>query len=90
MQSRQFASILQKELEPFSPLPIPLTEFPLATLSGVYMPAILIETGYLSNETDEARLTDTDSLASIATAIAQAIERYIAKVDSVGETVNGK
>ena len=78
-QSRQFAMILQTELEKFSPAPILLTEIPLATLAAVYMPAVLIEIGYLSNETDEARLTDADNLAFIATGIVQAIQKYVAE-----------
>ena len=75
-QSRQFATILQTELDTLSPAPIPLSEIPLATLSAVYMPAVLIEIGYLSNEADEARLTDPDNLASIAAGIVQAIQMY--------------
>ena len=76
MQSRQFARILQTELETLSPTPISLTEIPLAMLADVYMPAVLIEIGYLSNETDEARLTDADHLVFIATEILQAIQIY--------------
>ena len=90
MQSRQLATILQTELETFSPSPIPLTEVPLAPLAGVYMPAVLVEVGYLSNEADEARLTDADSLASMATAILQAIRTYIAESNQVEEAANGR
>ncbi len=90
MQSRQFATILQTELETLSPTPISLTEIPLATLADVYMPAVLIEIGYLSNETDEARLTDADHLVSIATEILQAIQTYIAESNQVEEAANGR
>ena len=90
MQSRQFATILQTELETLSPTPISLTEIPLAMLAGVYMPAVLIEIGYLSNETDEARLTDADHLAFIATEILQAIQTYIAESNQVEEAANGR
>ena len=78
-QSRQFARILQTELETLSPVPILLTEIPLSTLAAVYMPAVLMEVGYLSNEIDEARLTDTDSLALMAREIVEAIQTYIAE-----------
>ena len=89
-QSRQFASILQKELAPFSRSPIPLTEIPLATLSRVYMPAVLVEIGYLSNDADEARLKDAGSVASMATVISQAIQKYITALNQVGEAENVK
>ena len=75
IQSRQFATIIQTELEKLSPAPIPLSEIPLATLASVYIPAVLIEIGYLSNEADEARLSDADNLAFIATGIVQAIQK---------------
>ena len=88
--SRQFATILQTELEKLSPAPIPVSEIPLATLAAVYMPAVLIEIGYLSNEADEARLTDPDNLALIAAGIVQAIQTYIAESDHGEETVNGR
>jgi N-acetylmuramoyl-L-alanine amidase len=82
--------MLQAELEPLSPAPISLTEIPLATLDAVYMPAVLIEIGYLSNEIDEARLTDADHLASIATEIVQAIQTYIAESNQVEDAANGR
>ena len=90
IQSRQFATILQTELEKLSPAPIPLSEIPLATLTAVYMPAVLIEIGYLSNEAEEARLTDADNLAFIATGIVQAIQEYVAELNQAEEAANGK
>lgn len=89
-QSRQFATILQIELEKLSPAPIPLSEIPLATLAAVYMPAVLMEIGYLSNEADETRLTDPENLALIATGIVEAIQTYITESDQAKVTVNGR
>ena len=89
-QSRQFATILQTELDTLSPAPIPLSEIPLATLSAVYMPAVLIEIGYLSNQADEVRLTNADNLAAIATGIVQAIQIYIAESNQEEEAANGR
>ena len=89
-QSRQFATILQTELEKLSPAPIPVSEIPLATLAAVYMPAVLIEIGYLSNEADEARLTDPENLALIAAGIVQAIQTYVAESDQAETTANGR
>ena len=90
IQSRKFATILQTELETHSPAAIPLNEIPLATLAAVYMPAVLIEIGYLSNETDEARLADADNLARLATGIVQAIQTYIAESDQAEDTANDR
>ena len=90
IQSRQFATILQTELEKLSPAPIPLSEIPLATLASVYIPAVLIEIGYLSNEADEARLSDADNLTFIATGIVQAIQKYVTESNQAEETANGR
>ena len=90
MPSRKFATILRTELEKLSPASIPLTELPLATLAAVYMPAVLIEIGYLSNEADEARLIDADNLALLADGIVQSIQTYIAESDQGEETANDR
>lgn len=90
MQSRRFARILQTQLESLSPTPISLNEIPLATLADVYMPAVLIEIGYLSNEADEARLTDPDHLAFIAAEILKAIQTYTTESDQVEEAANDR
>lgn len=90
IQSRKFATILQTELEKLSPAPIPLSEIPLATLAAVYMPAVLIEIGYLSNEADEARLTDPDNLAFIAEGIVQAIQTYVAESNQAEEDAHSR
>ena len=89
-QSQQFATMLRTELETLSPTPIPITEIPLVTLSAVYMPAVLIEIGYLSNKSDEARITDPDHLASTATAVVQAIQTYIAESNKAKETTDDR
>jgi N-acetylmuramoyl-L-alanine amidase len=89
-QSRDLASHLQRELTPFSRSPITVAEIPLAALSSVYMPAALLEVGYLSNPADEARLTNAESLALIAAAISQAIQNYIAASNPAGEVMNGQ
>lgn len=90
MPSRKFATILRTELEKLSPASIPLTELPLATLAAVYMPAVLIEIGYLSNEADEARLIDADNLALLADGIVQSIQTYIAESGQGEGTANDR
>ena len=89
-QSRQFALLLQNRLELLADSLVPLTELPLVTLSNVYMPAVLVEIGYLSSEADEVRLADPNSLASMATVIVETIQTYITAANSAGEAVDGR
>ena len=90
IESRQFATILRTELETLSPTPISLTEMPLATLTAVYMPAVLIEIGYLSNMADETRLTNADNLVLMARGIVQAIQRYVAELNQAEDAADGR
>ncbi|MDE0299351.1 MAG: N-acetylmuramoyl-L-alanine amidase [Candidatus Poribacteria bacterium] len=76
-RSRDFASFLQEQLRVFSGKITPLTELPLTTLSEVYMPAILIELGYLSNAANQERLTEYGSQKAIADSIGAAIVKYM-------------
>jgi len=48
----------------------------LAVLAGCAMPAILIETGFISNGADEARLADEGFRRSVAEAIARGVAEY--------------
>ena len=75
-QSLDFASILREQLKTSTENRTPLTEIPLTTLSEVYMPALLIELGYLSNAADLEKLTNFDSQAAIAESIGAAIAEY--------------
>ncbi len=52
---------------------------PLAVLQGADMPAVLIEPGYLTNPTEEARLHDRHYLIALATAIRRGIEDFFAR-----------
>jgi len=79
-QSKDFASILQKELNFFAKDPIAISEFPVISLKDVYMPAVLIELGYLSNLEDAARLTNQDHIRELAQTIVRSIQVYSAKV----------
>ena len=75
-RSRDFASILQEQLKTSMGNLVPLTEIPLTTLSEVYMPALLIELGYLSNAANQEKLTDLGSQEAIAGSIGAAIVKY--------------
>ena len=90
-QSREFAAMLQEQLAATAPSSqISLIEMPLVTLSEIYMPAILIEVGYLSNSDDETRLVNPDNLASMSIAVFRAVQQYINAFDSEKGTMKGK
>ena len=78
-QSKEFAIILQKEMNFIVEKPIPISEFPLIVLSDVYMPAILLELGYLTNNDDATSLSNPNHITEIATSIARALQTYTVK-----------
>ncbi len=49
---------------------------PLLVLKGADMPAVLIESGYLTNPVDEQKLSDPDHIKSVARAIAEAVDAF--------------
>ena len=75
-QSQEFAAALQQELNFLTETPVVIAELPLGALSKVYMPAVLVELGYLSHAEDAGRLANPEHIAGIATAIARAIQTY--------------
>ncbi len=75
-QSKEFGIVLQKEMNFFTEKPIPISELPLIALEEIYMPAILFELGYLTNDNDAALLSDRNHIRELATAIARAIHTY--------------
>ncbi len=52
---------------------------PLIVLSGVDMPAILIEIGYLTNPLEEKKMLDTKVLADLTKAISNGIDDFLLK-----------
>lgn len=91
LQSREFAATLQEQFTAsFPATPVAITEIPLVTLSQVYMTAILVEIGYLTNADDEDRLHDDENLTSASTAIILAVQRYISAIDTEKGAVKGK
>jgi N-acetylmuramoyl-L-alanine amidase len=54
---------------------------PLAVLQGAHMPAILIETGYLTNPAEEKNLRNSRFLADIAAEISRGIEEFLSRAD---------
>ena len=75
--SQQLANVLHHQL---SALPVfsqsDVTGLPLAVLKGVNAPAVMIETGYLSNPIEAKCLQDGKCLSQIARAIAQGVDVF--------------
>ncbi len=52
-------------------------------LKGAYMPAVLIETGFISNKEEEKKLTDKDYQDKIVNAIFHSIKSFKYQVDNI-------
>ena len=88
-QSRDFAFALQTELNFLTEIPVVITELPLIALSEIYMPAVVLELGYLSNVEDLEKLSNPEYIASVSQAVTRAIQRYVSSIDqSVPATVS--
>ena len=80
-QSRDFAQALQTELNFLTETPVQITELPLVALSEIYMPAVVLELGYLSNVEDLEKLSNAEYITSVAQAAARAFQRYISSTN---------
>jgi N-acetylmuramoyl-L-alanine amidase len=75
--SSRFASMLEEELEKHAPMgPRPLQQAAMRVLSGVNMPAALVEIGYLTNAGQERDIQSGDFQGAIAQSIFEAIVRF--------------
>ena len=68
------------------PHPGTVQSAPVAVLAGADMPAILIETGYLTNPKQEKNLNDNKYLFRLATTISQGIDDFFNKPDTISST----
>lgn len=80
-QSQDFAHALQTELNFLTETPVEMIELPLIALSEAYMPAVVLELGYLSNVEDLERLSDSEYIANVAQAIVRAFQRHISSLN---------
>ena len=88
-QSRDFASALRTELNFLTEIPVTTTELPLIALSEIYMPAVVLEIGYLSNVEDLEKLSNPEYITGVAQAVTRAIQQYVSSVNqSVPTTVS--
>jgi N-acetylmuramoyl-L-alanine amidase len=75
--SSRFATILQQELQKHAPMAAkPLQQEPMRVLSGVNMPAALVEMAYLTNAGQEQDVQSPDFQSGIAQALYDAIVRF--------------
>ncbi|RKU24046.1 hypothetical protein C6503_02160 [Candidatus Poribacteria bacterium] len=80
-QSHDFARALQTELNFLTETPVQIIDLPLIALSEAYMPAVVLELGYLSNVEDLEKLSNTEYIESVSQAIIRALQRYISSVN---------
>ena len=80
-QSRDFAHALETELNFLTETPVNIIELPLLALSDAYMPAVVLELGYLSNVEDLEKLSNAEYITGVAKAIARAFQRYISSIN---------
>jgi len=71
-QSRTLAQTIFDELELTGFAGKPPIEIPLIALNKVYMPAVLLSCGYLSNASDVARFSEPKAIQAMAQALFQA------------------
>lgn len=77
-QSKDFARILEKEMNFLVENPIEIIELPLISISDIYMPAVQIELGYLSNIDDVTRLSKPEHITELTKSIVRSIQIYSA------------
>ena len=80
-QSHDFARALQTELNFLTETPVQIIDLPLIALSEAYMPAVVLELGYLSNVEDLEKLSNAEYTESVSQAITRALQRYISSVN---------
>ncbi len=85
-QSRDYATILQNELNFFTEDQVTLKELPMIALSDVYMPAVMLELGYLSNTDDATKLSNPDYISDLAKSILRSIKLYTTSVEDNTKT----
>lgn len=74
-QSKKVARWITEELQTIK-LNGETIEVPLATLRRVYMPAVLIELGYLTNLADEAEFSDQETIDAIVKALFNVVHKF--------------
>ncbi|MET0269988.1 MAG: N-acetylmuramoyl-L-alanine amidase [Sphingomonas sp.] len=78
--SAAFAALLQREMSPTVPFRTEFHRFAgLVVLKAPDVPSVLLETGYMSNVEDEAKLFSRDYQQDIAVGVRRAVETHFAR-----------
>ena len=89
--SENLASLVQDELDDFHPGPNRgVKQSVLAVLTNALMPAVLVEIGYLSNDTEARQIAQDDFHQSSAEAIGEAVVRFFERYPPGSGTGGGR
>jgi N-acetylmuramoyl-L-alanine amidase len=77
VQSRKLAGLIQSQLNAVFGVDNSVREAPLAILAPIMGPAVLVEVGFLTNQSDLNRLQDPGFQERVADAIAAALLRFL-------------
>jgi N-acetylmuramoyl-L-alanine amidase len=84
-ESARFARLVETEMRQRVPMsPRAIQQAPFRVLVGANMPAVLVETGFITNPTEEKRLNTPDYQAQLVNAMLAAVVRFKATSERVG------
>ena len=79
-QSKRLADLVHDQLVArFNPVDRGVQKVPCLVLSGLDMPAVLVEIGYVSHPSEERVLKDPETIAAAAEAIGQGIREFFGR-----------
>lgn len=83
-ESARIARLMEAEMRQRLPMsPRAIQQAPFRVLVGANMPAVLVETGFITNPTEEKRLNAPDHQSQIVEALLAAVVRFKAGSDRV-------
>ena len=80
-QSNQLGRLIQRQLGTLSENPTVIAKAPLAVLTSVAAPAVLVEIGYLTNPSQREKLISENHRALVAESIAACLLRFLQASD---------
>ena len=88
-RAARLAGIVHEELSRRVPMGVRgVQEAPFRVLVGANMPAVLIEMGFVSNESDEQRLRSAQFQNAVADALTDSVLRFRSYIESVGDLLS--
>jgi N-acetylmuramoyl-L-alanine amidase len=86
-ESARLAQTIEGEMRQRVPMsPRAIQQAPFRVLVGANMPAVLVETGFITNPVEEKRLNAPDYQVQIVNALLAAVVRFKASTERVGGT----